>query len=183
MVEGGSLAEPLSDLAAAAEQPGGRPHVRSHVAVGIKIADAEGLRAVSMRRVASELGVATMSLYSLSEFALDTLDGLGLDHQTTLTAYITLINYVRGTACIQPGAGGGGRSHDRRRHREVDGAQESKLRSLVEGDEFPVFTRHVSLFAVLAVIALRRLRNISRHALTPIVQPSTSTSCPPAPLG
>src|SRR5215470_7436204 len=32
-------------------------------AAGVAIADAEGLGAVSMRRVASELGVATMSLY------------------------------------------------------------------------------------------------------------------------
>src|SRR5262249_59561693 len=33
------------------------------VAAGITIADAEGMGAVSMRRVASEVGVATMSLY------------------------------------------------------------------------------------------------------------------------
>jgi AcrR family transcriptional regulator len=33
------------------------------VAAGVAIADAEGLGAVSMRRIASELGVATMSLY------------------------------------------------------------------------------------------------------------------------
>src|SRR5437764_8653718 len=33
------------------------------VAAGIEIADTEGLAAVSMRRVAGELGVATMSLY------------------------------------------------------------------------------------------------------------------------
>lgn len=33
------------------------------VAPGIAVADSEGLAGLSMRRVASELGVATMSLY------------------------------------------------------------------------------------------------------------------------
>lgn len=136
------------------------------VAAALAVADAEGLAAVSMRRVAIELGAATMSLYrhvtdkddllarmmdaSLSEWpfpdeppprwrdrvelaarilwttfrrhpwlapamsltrpqplagaapftewVLAALDGHGLDQQTLFTVYITLFNYVRGTA-------------------------------------------------------------------------------------
>ncbi|HZE30299.1 MAG TPA: GntR family transcriptional regulator, partial [Actinoallomurus sp.] len=136
------------------------------VTTAIAIADAEGLAAVSMRRVAGELGVATMSLYRhvtdkddlvarmmdasfsewpfpadppegwrerlelagrmlwamfrrhpwlapalsvtrpqpvpsaipFTEWVLTTLDGRGLDLSTTFTSYITLFNYIRGTA-------------------------------------------------------------------------------------
>jgi len=181
------------------------------VAAGIAIADAEGLGAVSMRRVASEVGVATMSLYRhvadkddlllrmmdtvfrswplpadppagwrprleivarmlwnacrrhpwlapalsitrpqalpgalpLSEFALAALDGLGLDHQTTFTAYITLVNYVRGTAVnieleaeAEAVTGVG--------NEEWLVAQEPRFRAIVETGAFPVFTRYVS---------------------------------------
>jgi AcrR family transcriptional regulator/DNA-binding transcriptional regulator YhcF (GntR family) len=181
------------------------------VAAGIAIADAEGLGAVSMRRVASEIGVATMSLYRhiadkddlllqmmdavfrswrpppdppagwrprleivarmlwdacrqhpwlapamsitrpqalpgalpFSEFALAALDGLGLDHQTTFTAYITLVNYVRGTAVnleleAEAEAATGVDSD------EWMDAQVPRLRAIVEIDAFPVFTRYVS---------------------------------------
>ncbi|HEY2520948.1 MAG TPA: TetR/AcrR family transcriptional regulator C-terminal domain-containing protein [Streptosporangiaceae bacterium] len=135
------------------------------VAAAIYVADAEGLAALSMRRVAAELGAAPMSLYRhvadkddlvlqmmdavfgasalpeppdgwrprlevagrtlwamfrahpwlasalsltrpqvlpaalpYTEWVLTALDGLGLDLDTTFTAYLTLINYVRGTA-------------------------------------------------------------------------------------
>src|SRR5580658_5172919 len=45
---------------------GPRPrHDRAAIAaVAVRIADAEGLEAVSMRRVAGELGIAVMSLYN-----------------------------------------------------------------------------------------------------------------------
>ncbi|WP_345708981.1 TetR/AcrR family transcriptional regulator [Kitasatospora paranensis] len=130
------------------------------------VADAEGLAAVSMRRVAAELGVATMSLYRhvadkddllvrmmdavfarwtfpadppdgwrerltlagrmlwevfrhhpwlapalsvtrpqavagalpFTEWVITALEGRGLDLQTVFTTYLTLFNYVRGTA-------------------------------------------------------------------------------------
>ncbi|MFB7633390.1 TetR/AcrR family transcriptional regulator C-terminal domain-containing protein [Streptomyces sp. NPDC056149] len=57
---------------AAAKRPGGPPDAPSPqaaltlgriVGAAVTVADAEGLAAVSMRRVAAELGVATMSLY------------------------------------------------------------------------------------------------------------------------
>ena len=181
------------------------------VAAGIAIADAEGLVAVSMRRVASELGVATMSLYRhvqdkddlllqmmdaalrdwrfpadppagwraqvelaarmfwqacrthpwlasamsitrpratagalpFSEFLLTALDSLGLDHHATFTAYLSVINHVRGIALnleleAEAEAATG-----------VDNeqwmtAQEPQLRELIETGSFPVFTRYVS---------------------------------------
>ncbi|RKE23169.1 TetR/AcrR family transcriptional regulator C-terminal domain-containing protein [Streptomyces sp. TLI_171] len=135
------------------------------VAAAVAVADAEGLEALSMRRVAAELGVATMSLYrhvpdkdglldlmmdrvftelalsaeddgwrtrlelaahqlwglfrahpwlasALSvtrpqplanalpygEWMLSSLAAAGLDLQSVLTAYLTVFNYVRGTA-------------------------------------------------------------------------------------
>src|ERR1700685_400754 len=45
---------------------GPRPrHDRAAItAIAVRIADAEGLEAVSMRRVAAELGIANMSLYN-----------------------------------------------------------------------------------------------------------------------
>jgi AcrR family transcriptional regulator len=181
------------------------------VAAAIAIADAEGLAAVSMRRVASEVGVATMALYRhvedkerlllemmdtvfrsaplpsdppaawrprveivakvfwaacrrhpwlasamsltrpqalpgvlpISEFLLTSLDGLRLDHQTTMTAYLTLINYVRGTAVnleleAEEEAATGVDNE------EWLDSQEPKLSAIVEGGQFPVFTRYVS---------------------------------------
>src|SRR5262249_38980181 len=181
------------------------------VAAGVAIADAEGLGAVSMRRVASEIGVATMSLYRhggdkddlvlhmldrvfrgrqppahppagwrprveiaarlvwdafrrhpwlastmsitrpqalagglpLSEFLLATLDELGLDHQTTFTAYIALFSFVRGIAMnlemeAEAEAVSGVDSE------EWLHAQEPRLRAIVDAGNFPVFLRHVS---------------------------------------
>lgn len=181
------------------------------VAAGIAIADSEGLAAVSMRRVASDVGVATMSLYRhvedkddlllqmmdavfrsrmlppdppagwrprveiaariiweacrqhpwlapamsitrpqalggalhVSEFLLAALDDLDLDHQTTFTAYITLVNYVRGTAVnleleSEAEAASGVDSE------EWLEAQEPALRALIEGGASPVFARYVS---------------------------------------
>jgi AcrR family transcriptional regulator len=181
------------------------------VAAGIAIADAEGLGAVSMRRVAGELGVAPMSLYRhvedkddlllqmmdtvfsswrppadpppgwrprveivarmiweacrqhpwlasamsitrpqpaagglpVSEFLLAALDDLHLDHQTTFTAYITLVNYVRGTAVnleleAEAEAASGVDSE------EWLDAQEPRIRAIADPDAYPVFTRFVS---------------------------------------
>ncbi|MFD8013122.1 TetR/AcrR family transcriptional regulator [Streptomyces sp. NPDC058955] len=136
------------------------------VGAAVAVADAEGLGAVSMRRVAAELGVATMSLYrhladkddllvrmmdaaiaerplpaqpppgwreplelaarhlwglfrlhpwmapalsmtrpqlitsalTYSEWILAALHTRGLDHRTAFTAYLTLLNHVRGLA-------------------------------------------------------------------------------------
>ncbi|MFF4650474.1 TetR/AcrR family transcriptional regulator C-terminal domain-containing protein [Streptomyces sp. NPDC001380] len=136
------------------------------VTTAVAVADAEGLAAVSMRRVAAELGVSTMALYRhvadkddlllqmmdaafseqplpadppegwrerltvaarllwgmfrrhpwlapalsltrpqpvpgalpFTEWALAALEGRGLDLPTVMTAHLTLVNYVRGTA-------------------------------------------------------------------------------------
>ncbi|MFJ1755019.1 TetR/AcrR family transcriptional regulator C-terminal domain-containing protein [Kitasatospora sp. NPDC088134] len=137
------------------------------VTAAVAVADAEGLEALSMRRVAAELGVATMSLYRhvpdkdglvermmdrvfgelrfspaetalpwrprlelaahrfwalcrahlwlasalsvtrpqplpnalpFGEWVLSALVGAGLALQDVLTAYLTLVNYIRGTA-------------------------------------------------------------------------------------
>jgi AcrR family transcriptional regulator len=181
------------------------------VAAAIAIADAEGLAAVTMRRVARELGVATMSLYRhvedkddlllqmldvvfrawrmppdppsgwrprvelaarmiweacrqhpwlasamsitrpqavagglpLSEFLLAALEDLGLDHGTTFTAYITLVNYVRGSALnveleAEAEAATGVDSE------EWLDAQEPALRAIVDPRAFPTFARYVS---------------------------------------
>ena len=181
------------------------------VGAGIAIADAEGLGAVSMRRVASEVGVATMSLYRhvedkdglllqmmdavfrswrlppdppagwrprveivarmiwdacrqhpwlasamsitrpqalagglpVSEFLLAALDGLGLDHQTTFTAYITLVNYVRGTA-VNLELEAEAEAATGVDNEEWLDAQEPKIRAIIDADVFPVFTRYVS---------------------------------------
>jgi DNA-binding transcriptional regulator YhcF (GntR family) len=147
------------------------PMAERIVSAAIEVADAEGLGAVSMRRVAAEIDAATMSLYRhvadkdalvlrmmdtafaelrlpevpagdwrerlelaarlmwqlfrrhpwlapamsmtrpqllsnavpVSEWMLSALSGHGLDLQALFTAYITLANYVRGTAVnIEP---------------------------------------------------------------------------------
>ncbi|MFG2103728.1 TetR/AcrR family transcriptional regulator [Micromonospora echinaurantiaca] len=60
------------------ERPGKGPKrsltLEQVLAAGIKVAEADGLAAVSMSRVASELGVATMSLYRYVPAKLDLLD-------------------------------------------------------------------------------------------------------------
>lgn len=181
------------------------------VAAAVAVADAEGLAAVSMRRVASEIGAATMALYRhvadkedlvvrmmdavmetwrppaelpsgwrarlelagrvywdgcrehpwlasalsitrpqplagalpYAEFVLATLDGLGLDHQTTFTAYLMLINYVRGMAL----------NLEMEAEAEADtgvdneewlDAREPQLHALIESGAFPVFTRFIT---------------------------------------
>jgi AcrR family transcriptional regulator len=181
------------------------------VAAAIAIADAEGLAAVSMRRVASELGVAPMSLYRhvedkdglllqmmdtllrswrlpedpppgwrprvemvarmiwdacrqhpwlasamsitrpqasagglpVNEFLLAALDELCLDQQTTFTAYIALVNYVRGTAVnleqeAEAEAASGVGSE------EWLDAQEPRMRAIIDPVAFPIFARYVS---------------------------------------
>jgi AcrR family transcriptional regulator len=181
------------------------------VDAAVAVADAEGLAAVSMRRVAGEIGAATMALYRhvadkedlvvrmmnavmeawrppaeppagwrpgvelaarvywagcrehpwmasalsitrpqplagalpFSEFLLATLDGLGLDHQTTFTAYLMLVNYVRGMALnleleAEAEAATGVDNE------EWMEAQEPQLAALVGAGEFPVFTRYVT---------------------------------------
>jgi len=181
------------------------------VAAAIAIADTEGLGAVSMRRVANEVGVATMSLYRhvedkdglllqmmdtvfrswqlppdppagwrprveivarmiwdacrqhpwlasamsitrpqalagglpVSEFLLAALDGLGLDHQTTFTAYITLVNYVRGTA-VNLELEAEAEAATGVDNEEWLDAQEPKMRAIIDADVFPTFTRYVS---------------------------------------
>ena len=181
------------------------------VAAAIAIADTEGLGAVSMRRVANEVGVATMSLYRhvedkdglllqmmdtvfrswqlppdppagwrprveivarmiwdacrqhpwlasamsitrpqalagglpVSEFLLAALDGLGLDHQTTFTAYITLVNYVRGTAMNLELEAEAEAATGVDNEEWLD-AQEPKMRAIIDADVFPTFTRYVS---------------------------------------
>lgn len=181
------------------------------VSAGIAIADAEGLDAVSMRRVASEIGVATMSLYRhvkdkddlllkmqddvfkefrppadppdgwrprvelaarmlwdacrrhpwlalamsitrpqplagampYSEFVFAALDRIGLDHETTFTAYITLVSYVRGMA-VNLELEAEAEAMTGVDNEEWLNAQESSVRAIVQEGPFPVFTRYVS---------------------------------------
>ena len=178
------------------------------VAAAIAVADAEGLAGLSMRRVATELGVATMSLYrhiadkddlllkmmdaafgecrfparppegwrdqlelaartlwamfqrhpwlapalsvtrpqpiarglACAEWVLSALDRRGLDPSTMLTIYITLVNYVRGTAVnleleAEAEAASGLNSE------EWLDTQGPAMRSIVEAGRFPVFER------------------------------------------
>jgi hypothetical protein len=79
----------------------------------------------------------------MAEFLLAALDGLGLDHQTTFTAYITLVGFVRGTAMnlemeAEAEAASGVDSE------EWLHAQEPGLRALIADGRFPVFARYVS---------------------------------------
>lgn len=181
------------------------------IVAAVAVADAEGLAAVSMRRVATEVGVAPMSLYRhvedkerllldmldmvfrsrglpaeppegwrpraemvarmiwdacrehpwlasamsitrpqalpgalpISEFLLAALDNAGLDHQTTFTAYITLINYVRGTA-VNLELEAEAEAATGVDNEEWLASEEPKLRSLIDSGDFPVFARYVS---------------------------------------
>jgi DNA-binding transcriptional regulator YhcF (GntR family)/AcrR family transcriptional regulator len=178
------------------------------VTAAIAVADSEGLAGLSMRRVATETGAATMSLYrhvadkddlllrmmdaalaecaipdghpggwreelesgarelwaafrrhpwlapALSvtrpqpipsglagaEWMLAALDGIGLDPATMLTAYLTLVSYVRGTAMnleleAEAEAATG------LDHEEWMQAHEPALRSVSAAGQFPVFER------------------------------------------
>jgi AcrR family transcriptional regulator len=181
------------------------------VGVAIAIADAEGLDGLSMRRVAAELGAATMALYrhvvdkddlvlrmldaamaewqppadapegwrprleiaarrlwelfrrhpwlapamsmtrpqplagglAYSEWTLDALYRSGADHATLFTAYLTLFNYVRGTAVnLEPEAeaeAASGLSPE-----EWMDTQEAAMRSIVGDGRFPTFERVLS---------------------------------------
>jgi AcrR family transcriptional regulator len=182
------------------------------VEAAVAVADAEGLAAVSMRRVAREIGVATMSLYRhvadkdalvmqmmdaalgeweepdappecwrerlelagrqmwglfrrhpwlapamsitrpqavpnalpLAEWVLAVLDTRGLDMGTTFTAYITLFNYIRGTAFnIEMEA-------EAQEQTGIDNEQwmdhqEPVLTELLTGGQFPTFSRLIQL--------------------------------------
>jgi AcrR family transcriptional regulator len=182
------------------------------VAAAVAIADEEGLAGLSMRRVATELGAATMALYrhvvdkddlvlgmldsalaewrapadapagwrprvevaarhlwalcrrhpwlapamsvtrpqplagalAYSEWLLDALYTTGADHDTVFTVYLTLFNYVRGTAVnIEPeveAEAASGMSSD-----EWMDTQEPALRSIVAGGGFPMFERVLSV--------------------------------------
>src|ERR1700678_3836186 len=70
---------------------GPRPqHDRAAItAVAVRIADAEGLEAVSMRRVAAELGIANMSLYNYVP-AREHLAQLVIDHLSAEYTYASL---------------------------------------------------------------------------------------------
>jgi AcrR family transcriptional regulator len=178
------------------------------VTAAIAVADAEGLAGLSMRRVATEIGVATMSLYrhvadkddlllkmmdaafgecrfpahrpegwrgqlelaartlwamfqrhpwlapalsvtrpqpiarglACAEWVLSALDGRGLDPSTMLTIYITLVNYVRGTAVnleLEADAeAASGLNSD-----EWLDTQGPAMRAIVEAGRFSVFAR------------------------------------------
>jgi DNA-binding transcriptional regulator YhcF (GntR family)/AcrR family transcriptional regulator len=181
------------------------------VRVAIAIADAEGLDGLSMRRVAAELGAATMALYrhvvdkddlvlrmldaamgewqppvdapegwrprleiaarrlwalfrrhpwlalavsmtrpqplsgalAYSEWTLASIDASGADHATVMTGYLTLFNYVRGTAVNleseAEAVAASGLSTD-----EWMDTQEPAMRSIVGEGRFPTFERVLS---------------------------------------
>ena len=69
-----------------ARGPKGRHDRAAIAATAVRIADAEGLDAVTMRRVASELGMATMSLYNYVP-AKEHLAQLMIDHLAGEYAY------------------------------------------------------------------------------------------------
>jgi AcrR family transcriptional regulator len=178
------------------------------VAAAIAVADAEGLAGLSMRRVATEIGAATMSLYrhvvdkddlllkmmdaafaecrfparrpegwraqlelaartlwvtfrrhpwlapalsvtrpqpipsgiGCAEWVLSSLDGLGLDPSTLLTIYLTLVNYVRGTAVNLELETDAEASSGLNSEEWLD-TQGPAMRSIVEAGRFPVFER------------------------------------------
>jgi DNA-binding transcriptional regulator YhcF (GntR family) len=186
------------------------PTVDRIVHAAVAVADAEGLAAVSMRRVAGEIGVATMSLYRhvadkdalvtrmmdvalaewrapedppedwrgrlevaarrtwemfcrhpwlapamsmtrpqavpnalpLSEWVLSTLDSVGLDMDTMFTAYITLFNYVRGTA-VSIELEAEAQAQTGMDNEQWMDNQEPMLAELLSSGRFPTFTRLV----------------------------------------
>ena len=90
-----------------APRPGPKPGLNIHAiaAAAVKLADADGLAAVSMAKVAAELGFTTMSLYRYVESKDDLYvvmldeaygvpdlgDGAGLDWREGLTVWATAI--------------------------------------------------------------------------------------------
>ena len=181
------------------------------VAAAIRVADAEGLAALSMRRVAAEIGGAPMSLYRhvadkddlvlqmmdtvfarsrlpdpapdgwrprlelaaralwamfrqhpwlasalsltrpqtlpaafpYTEWVLTALDGYGLDLSTMFTAYLTLINYVRGTA-VNLEAEAEAEAASGLSSEEWLDTQEPRLRSILVPGAFPMFEQLVT---------------------------------------
>jgi DNA-binding transcriptional regulator YhcF (GntR family) len=190
---------PVHDLSLSAE---------AIVTAAIVVADAEGLAALSMRRVAAEIGVATMSLYrhvsdkddlltrmmdaaiaewqfpvdvpvgwrakvelaarelwaafrrhpwlapalsmtrpqpiarglAYTEWVLGAFEECGLDGQTTFTAHLTLINYVRGTA-VNLELEAEAEAATGMNNEEWMDTQESALLRIVATGEFPKFQR------------------------------------------
>lgn len=174
------------------------------------VADAEGLAALSMRRVAAEIGVATMSLYrhvsdkddlltrmmdaaiaewqfpvdvpvgwrarvelaarelwaafrrhpwlapalsmtrpqpiarglAYTEWVLAAFEDCGMDTQTTFTAHLTLMNYVRGTA-VNLEMEAEAEAATGMNNEEWMDTQEAVMLRIVESGEFPVFERTV----------------------------------------
>jgi DNA-binding transcriptional regulator YhcF (GntR family) len=182
------------------------------VAAAMAIADAEGLPSVSMRRIATEIGAATMSLYrhvadkddllmrmmdaamaewrfpeqsppgwrgrlelggrmlwatftrhpwlapalsvtrpqpiagglAFTEWALAALADSGMDMSTVFTAYITMVNYVRGTAVNLELEAEAEAASGMDNEAWMD-TQESAMRSIVATGQFPVFERLISM--------------------------------------
>jgi AcrR family transcriptional regulator len=202
-----AAAQPAAARPAAARGPGGADRI---VAAAITVADAEGLAALSMRRVATEIGGAPMSLYRhvadkddlvlqmmnavfagsrlpdppdgwrarlelaartlwamfrdhpwlasamsltrpqalpaaipYTEWVLTALEGHGLDLDTTFTAYLTLINFVRGTA-VNLEAEAEAEAATGLNSEEWLDTQEPQLRSILSPGEFPMFERLIS---------------------------------------
>jgi AcrR family transcriptional regulator len=180
------------------------------VAAAIRVADTEGLAALSMRRVATELGTAPMSLYRhvtdkddlvlqmmdavfaasvlpdppdgwrprlevagrtfwamfrahpwlasamsltrpqvlpsalpYTEWVLTALDGLGLDLSTMFTAYLMMINYVRGTA-VNLEAEAEAEAASGLSSEEYLETQEPRLESVLPPGAFPMFRQLIS---------------------------------------
>ncbi len=197
---------------AAAARPAARTPMAPDriVAAAIQVADTEGLAALSMRRVAAEIGAAPMSLYRhvadkddlvlqmmntvfagsrlpdppdgwrarlelaartlwamfrdhpwlasamsltrpqalpaafpYTEWVLTALDGHGLDLDTMFTAYLTLINFVRGTA-VNLEAEAEAEAATGLSSEEWLDTQEPQLRSVLSPGELPMFERLIS---------------------------------------
>jgi AcrR family transcriptional regulator len=207
-----ALAPPAAapGLAAARRRGAADPRLESGriVAAAMAVADAEGLAGLSMRRVATEVGVATMSLYRhvadkddlllkmmdaafgecrfpadppegwrdrlelaartlwamfqrhpwlapalsvtrpqpiargivCAEWVLGALDGHGLDPSAMLTIYLTLVNYVRGTAVNLELEADAEAASGLNSEEWLD-TQGSALWSIVAAGHFPVFDR------------------------------------------
>ena len=198
---------PGSVRPAADRGPGGAERI---VAAAITVADAEGLAALSMRRVAAELGAAPMSLYRhvadkddlvlqmmntvfarshlpdppdgwrarlelaartlwamfgehpwlasalsltrpqalpaalpYTEWVLTALDGHGLDLDAMFTAYLTLINYVRGIAVNLESEAEAEAVSGLNSEEWLD-TQEPQLRSILAPGQFPMFEQLIS---------------------------------------